>query len=499
MGMALLYYHLGAAGYHSDLNRCAPALPLLERSLVWLEKAIGLDAYGPTEMADRLGRCYIERGRYADAERHLKRAISIGERTPGAANGWFREFRTLLAGLYEAQGYDLQAKAIIKDAGLFPTMVPSARSNVTTLASEYVQTGQHAKAEALYKEELARLEDTESHSPTRAAIAALQDKLDAISGWSAEAQKARQPLFQELLRLQQTVPTAERIATVRHALGVLDQKQGRYAEAEALFREALARLEKASVPAIKAAVAAMQDKLKTMGWSAEEIPARKALARESWRLQETLPTEDQIARVLHSLGRLYHEQGKHAEAEAHLKRAIGFHEHLDHAEQISLQLSLARLHADQQRYGDAESAYGHVLALYAKRDRHAHGSLPTTATASVLKSLGALALKQGQADRAEDLHKRALKVLEDLGPDRFDVARMLNDLAEVYRSQRRFAEAEPLYRRALGVCAKGDMSPNHELVRTALANLAALYFDQGRTFDLERLKRGPLDAGSWLR
>jgi tetratricopeptide (TPR) repeat protein len=76
---------------------------------------------------------------------------------------------------------------------------------------------------------------------------------------------------------------------------------------------------------------------------------------------------------------------------------------------------------------------------------------------------------------------------------------MLNDLAELYRGQKRFAEAEPLYKRALAICVKGDMSPNHELVRTVLANLAALYGDQGRNDDAERLKRGALNPDLWSR
>jgi hypothetical protein len=44
------------------------------------------------------------------------------------------------------------------------------------------------------------------------------------------------------------------------------------------------------------------------------------------------------------------------------------------------------------------------------------------------------------------------------------------------------------------VCAKGDMSPNHELVRTVLTSLAALYTDQGRGEDASRIKRGELGA-----
>jgi tetratricopeptide (TPR) repeat protein len=425
-GMAMLYYFQGAS-YYIEFNRCTPAIPLLERSLVWLENGIGPDAYGPTEMGDRLVRCLIEGGRYVDAERFLKHAIAIGERMPDDANGGRRrDFRPMLASLYAAQGRSEAAKALLKDVGPFP---PGAVEKVFASASEIVQTGRYAEAEALYKQELARLEDYASFAPTRAAIDALQDKLNAISGYSAEANTARHPLHMELGRLQRTLPTAEKIAAVRHTLGALYQKQGRYAEAEALFREELARLERAA-----------------------------EFAGESWRLQQTLPT-DQIARVLHALGQLYHEQGKHAEAEALLKRAIGLHEHLDYADQISIEFSLARLHTDQQHYGDAESAYKQVLSLYAKRDRHERGKLATAPTASVLKSIAALPLKQGHPDRAEELHKRALKVLKDLGPDRFDVAGMLNDLAELYRGQKRFAEAEPLYKRALAICVKGDMSP----------------------------------------
>jgi tetratricopeptide (TPR) repeat protein len=493
--MALLYYFLGAH-YYNDLNRCAPALPLLERSLVWLEKAHGPDAYGPTEMGDRLGRCLLERGRYADAERFLKRAISIGERMPDAANGGRRrDFRPMLGSLYEAQGHSDAAKALAAPAGPSVPMPPWRATPAITQAHAHAAQGRYAEAEALYRQELARLQDADSFAPTKAAIAALQDKLDELTGWSAEKQKARQSLITELMHMRGTLPTEEQIAAVRDALGALYDKQGRHAEAEALYRQELARLEAAFNPATKAAVDAMQEKWKEMNRSPQApLEERKALARESWRLSQTLTTEDQLARALHVLGRHCHQRGKYAEAEAYLKRTIGLHEHLDYAEQISIQLSLARLRTDQQRYSDAESAYKHVLAVYEKRDQqHARGSLPKPPTASVLKSLAALALKQGQPDRAEELHKSALRVLEDLGPDRFDVARMLNDLAEFYREQKRYAEAEPLLKRALAIYMKGDMSPNHGPVRTALASLAAVFTGQGRNADVERLMRGTFE------
>jgi tetratricopeptide (TPR) repeat protein len=222
--------------------------------------------------------------------------------------------------------------------------------------------------------------------------------------------------------------------------------------------------------------------------TAEQSKAHEPLSKELWRLRDTVPSEEALASLLHVLGGLSHKLGKYAEAEAFLNRAIGI-AHGDMSE-MSLQLSFARLYADQGRHADAEKAYMRVLAFYEEIDRLPRGKLPSPITAGILQNLGRLALKQQQPQRAEELHKRALKILEDLGPDRFDVGSALNELAELYRGQRRFAEAEPLLKRALAIYAKGDMSPNHERVRTVLMSLAALYADQGRTADAERLMRG---------
>jgi hypothetical protein len=72
---------------------------------------------------------------------------------------------------------------------------------------------------------------------------------------------------------------------------------------------------------------------------------------------------------------------------------------------------------------------------------------------------------------------------------------MLNELGELYRAQKRFADAEPLYDRALQICLRGHMNPDHRLMRAVLANLAALYAEQGRNADVERLQRGDYLTG----
>ena len=73
------------------------------------------------------------------------------------------------------------------------------------------------------------------------------------------------------------------------------------------------------------------------------------------------------------------------------------------------------------------------------------------------------------------LLKRSLAILrKTLGPDHPDVAAVLNNLAELYHDQGRYADAEPLYKRSLAIREKA-LGPDHPDVATSLNNLALLY------------------------
>ena len=78
-----------------------------------------------------------------------------------------------------------------------------------------------------------------------------------------------------------------------------------------------------------------------------------------------------------------------------------------------------------------------------------------------------------------------------LGPDHPDVATSLNNLAELYQAQGRYADAEPLYKRALAIHEKA-LGPDHPDVATSLNNLAVLYQAQGRYADAEPLYKRSL-------
>ena len=102
--------------------------------------------------------------------------------------------------------------------------------------------------------------------------------------------------------------------------------------------------------------------------------------------------------------------------------------------------------------------------------------------ATILNNLANLYYSQRQYAAAEPLYKRSLAIQEKiLGPENPQVATVLNNLAVFYKVQGRFAEAEPLYKGALTIQEKA-LGPDHPDVAMSLNNLAGLYNTQPCVF-----------------
>jgi len=94
--------------------------------------------------------------------------------------------------------------------------------------------------------------------------------------------------------------------------------------------------------------------------------------------------------------------------------------------------------------------------------------------AVALNNLALLYDNQGRYAEAEPLYKRALAIWEKaLGPDHPEVAMGLNNLGNLYEDQGRYGEAEPLSKRALAIQEKA-LGPDHPEVGKYLNNLATL-------------------------
>ncbi len=77
-------------------------------------------------------------------------------------------------------------------------------------------------------------------------------------------------------------------------------------------------------------------------------------------------------------------------------------------------------------------------------------------------------------------------ILQDRGDVRvLRPQRLLNNLAQLYHVQGQYAEAVPLYQRALAIREKA-LGPEHPDVAQSLNNLAGLYDEQGHYAHAER-------------
>jgi tetratricopeptide (TPR) repeat protein len=104
-----------------------------------------------------------------------------------------------------------------------------------------------------------------------------------------------------------------------------------------------------------------------------------------------------------------------------------------------------------------------------------------------LNKLALLCYSQGWYAEAEPLYQKALELRQRLlGEEHPAVAQSLNNLANLYYSQERYAQAEPLYQQALEL-KKRLLGEEHPDIATSLNNLALLYYSQERYAEAESL------------
>ena len=138
-------------------------------------------------------------------------------------------------------------------------------------------------------------------------------------------------------------------------------------------------------------------------------------------------------------------------------------------------------------YQQADYAEAEKLLLAALKEAEKFGEQdPRLATN--LNNLAGLYYAQGNYAQAEPLYQRALAIWEKaLGPEHPDVATSLSNLAALYDAQGKFTEAEPLYQRALAIREKA-LGPEHPQVAMVLENYAALLHKLNRDAEADKME-----------
>jgi tetratricopeptide (TPR) repeat protein len=154
-------------------------------------------------------------------------------------------------------------------------------------------------------------------------------------------------------------------------------------------------------------------------------------------------------------------------------------------------LNAAKTKADQGelkltelRYMAAAQAFEEAAALVPEGDQ--------VVRTDYLWRAGAAAANAGNYPYATKVLGNALSIREKvLGADHLDLAVILDDLATIYRTQFRKAEAESLYRRALAI-RQNVLGGDHPDVAQTLNGLAMLYGSQGRADEAQPLQERAL-------
>lgn len=124
--------------------------------------------------------------------------------------------------------------------------------------------------------------------------------------------------------------------------------------------------------------------------------------------------------------------------------------------------------------------------------RHAEAAGFTVSVVRLISQLGGMYFEKSLYVQAEPLMRRALSIDEaSFGADHPNVARDLNNLAQLLQDTHRLAEAEPLMRRALSI-DEANFVADHPTIANRLNNLAQLLKITNRLTEAEPLMRQSL-------
>lgn len=266
--------------------------------------------------------------------------------------------------------------------------------------------------------------------------------------------------------------------------GTAFYKSGQYPEAETQHRAALQQLENAPPDDTRLAVSLNN---LAMDYEAEgKYDQAEPLFRRSLEIREKLlgAQSDPAARARGNLAALYRVESRYSEAEALFQETLTAEESLlgqDDPELARTLNNLSVLYISSGRYEEGERAARRALAIYEK----ARGPGDPAVATCLLNVAGA---EMAQGVNVQPLYTRALEIAEKaLGPGHPALAVILNSVAAFYQHDGDKKQAESLFRRALAIQQQA-LGPGSPAVAGTLSNLSRLYASEHKRRQADELQ-----------
>lgn len=190
----------------------------------------------------------------------------------------------------------------------------------------------------------------------------------------------------------------------------------------------------------------------------------------------------EVAMLLNNLGSVCYELGRYREAESAYERSLSIRRDLAelHTREAVRTLSnLGIVYLKLELATKAEQTLDRAAALDQELDAQ------PLELAKIWANLGLVYQTQKRWSEAEELFRKTLAIRErELDPSHPDVALALNNLGALLQQQRRWEEAQPLLERAVHIW-ESELGAVHPKVAAGLDNLGVLYTNLGRTHQAE--------------
>jgi tetratricopeptide (TPR) repeat protein len=422
-------------------NRLDEAESLLFQSLDMSDKRGG-ESVETSRILGNLAALYMRQSRLPEAERLAARALTLREQTLGSDSTGVVSEMNVLARVYNAEGrfedatklnqraYDIYTKSLGPSA---PLTISAARSLSGSLDLEhhYSAAEEIARASLLAAEKRYGSDNLETALALEAVVSCLRSQ-----GRLVEAE----PLCLRAIAIRERQPGVKplELSGAWNFLGILLRDKGHYAEALTMLK--------------KAVDAAANDSMRSLYLS---NLALAYLAEENLTLAENtllksmdLPDNENLpAHRLDRLGVLACARKQFAEGIPELEEAFKQSEKMN---QPGLQaLILKDLGNANRDKGDLDAAGGYYQKSLAVEKQP---KLETLQLAVLYDNWGLLDLRQKKISDAEQHFLAAKRIFEkSVGSQSARTALCAYHLAQAYRAQNRFSEAEAMFRQSLAV------------------------------------------------
>jgi serine/threonine protein kinase/tetratricopeptide (TPR) repeat protein len=405
-------------------GRTAQAEPILNRALELRRKKFGGAHTKVAQTLNNLALVFDEQGKFDESEATHREALRIrrglGPKDPGVSNSLSNLGITLRhSGKYDEAATVLrEALALRREA--HGNDHPLVANTLNILGLTLMEIGKYPEAEPLLRESLAiRRKVLPATHPS------LADAVSAVARVLQEQLRLDQaePLYLESLKIYADIAAAPgaklsadiNLTVTQNNLAGLYELRGDYARAEHWYQESLRR-RRAFRGERHPSVATVLNNLAALRLTQGQLAAAERLSREALAIRlESLDSEHMHTAATRTvLGRILHARGALADAEEQFRAALVFQgpqPPADHPTLILLQIARGRLLIDRGRPAEAEPLLRTALAQRTRRF-----NVSDWRVAELQVALARALLAQGKGADAAPLLATSTTTLQHAGP-----------------------------------------------------------------------------------